>query len=93
MTDIFAELGSRLNPEVLRALKVILSAIFEEPMSSCQEAEELRFRREDHARRERIARAERGVETRRKNAKNKKQVGGLKKKRPVQHRTKKDKRR
>ncbi len=84
-------LKSKIKPEVLHAIRVILGAIFEEAKSSCESAEEVRFHREredeDSACRERMRRAERGVATRRKNAKKKNKVSGvLKRKRPTKNR-------
>jgi hypothetical protein len=72
---------TRLKPEVRHALGVILSAIFEEPVTPARAAEEARHAQ---AQRERIRRAERAVRTRRRNVKKKKAVAsGVKKKRPV----------
>ena len=71
-TSVFARAKARMSPEIAHALSVILNALFEEPEEDI-DAKVKQWTREgaEHVRRtrERIERAERGVKTRRKNAK------------------------
>lgn len=67
----FARAKARMSPELAQAISVILNALFEDPPFRDKNAE-ARVKSWDEAqRKKRIERAERGVKTRRKNAKKK----------------------
>lgn len=89
---------SRLTPDVLEAIGVILGALFDEPLDLTARAKRWAKEGSEHIQRKaererhealqkkRIERAERAVKTRRKNAK--KKSGGVKAPRPAPRRTK-----
>lgn len=66
----FTRSKSRVSPEVLQALATILKALFEEEPTLERPSD----REHAQAQKRRIARAERGVKTRRKNQKKKKRL-------------------
>ncbi len=75
----FDALIGRINPDLLKALRVILDAVIEARTSPSTQREKER-QRHDRLQRERIRRAEQGVRTRRQNAKKKTRSKPTKKK-------------